>query len=314
MVLLADMLEFCPAGESATAVFAFLDLQRLPREIWVLLSKDDSADMRAIAEKADRLIAMHVLQSQEACAAVAAEVSSEALYMVAARGSEPQGQGPQAASAASAEGARPVYRPRHEGYEEGPLPSHLYVFLPCQVQQAGQVLRVGVLLARKLGRRGVVAAVRPSRLFFVTDSLSHPRFLVDTGSAFSICRGSQQIAWLAPVSLGQMAAAFPAVVSCPSPSPMAVYLASGCFSLLLSVSPSWGLIFSTIIPGGRCGQSAPLFITTPGQRRRRWVVLRGHGPLTAGDFGTAPPVCASLSQRLLSATSFPFGRCSPPRR
>jgi hypothetical protein len=57
--MLAEMLEYCPAGESTTAVFAFLYLQRLPREIWVLLSEDDPANMRAIAEKADRLIAMH---------------------------------------------------------------------------------------------------------------------------------------------------------------------------------------------------------------------------------------------------------------
>ena len=32
-VMLAEMLEFCTAGESSTAVFAFLFLQRLPREI-----------------------------------------------------------------------------------------------------------------------------------------------------------------------------------------------------------------------------------------------------------------------------------------
>ncbi len=65
------MLEVCPAGESATAVFAYLFLQRLPREIRVLLSEDDPADMRAIADKADRLIAMHVPQGHDACAAVA---------------------------------------------------------------------------------------------------------------------------------------------------------------------------------------------------------------------------------------------------
>ncbi len=41
-------------------------------------------------------------------------------------------------------------------------------------------------LVGKLGRRGVVSAIRPGRLFFVTDSSSHRRFLVDTGSAFSI--------------------------------------------------------------------------------------------------------------------------------
>jgi hypothetical protein len=61
--MLAEMLEYCPAGESTTAVFAFLYLQRLPREIRVLLSEDDPANIRAIAEKADRLIAMHTSRS-----------------------------------------------------------------------------------------------------------------------------------------------------------------------------------------------------------------------------------------------------------
>jgi hypothetical protein len=83
-VMLAEMLEYCPAGESTTAVFAFLFLQRLPREIRVLLSEDDPANMRAIAEKADRLIAMHVPQSHDACAAVAADDSSEDAEVVAA--------------------------------------------------------------------------------------------------------------------------------------------------------------------------------------------------------------------------------------
>ncbi len=48
-VLLAEMLEFCPEGESSTAVFAFLFLQRLPREIRVLLSEDGPANMPRLA-------------------------------------------------------------------------------------------------------------------------------------------------------------------------------------------------------------------------------------------------------------------------
>jgi hypothetical protein len=43
-----------------------------------------------------------------------------------------------------------------------------------------------VRLAGKLGHRGVVSAIRPGRLFFVTDSSVNRRYLVDTGSAFSI--------------------------------------------------------------------------------------------------------------------------------
>jgi hypothetical protein len=76
-VMLAEMLEFCPAGESTTAVFTYLFLQRLPREIRVLLSEDDPADVRAIADKADCLIAMHVPQHHDACAAVAGGEDSD---------------------------------------------------------------------------------------------------------------------------------------------------------------------------------------------------------------------------------------------
>jgi hypothetical protein len=83
-VMLAEMLEFCPAGESTTAVVAFLYLQRLPWEIRVLLSEDNPANMRAIAEKADRLIAMHVPPSHDACAAVTAEDSCDEAGVVAA--------------------------------------------------------------------------------------------------------------------------------------------------------------------------------------------------------------------------------------
>jgi hypothetical protein len=86
-VMLAEMLEFCPAGESTTAVFAYLFLQRLPREIRVLLSEDDPADMRAIADKADRLIAMHVPQGHDACPTVSPEDDWEG-DLVAAMGGE----------------------------------------------------------------------------------------------------------------------------------------------------------------------------------------------------------------------------------
>jgi hypothetical protein len=41
-------------------------------------------------------------------------------------------------------------------------------------------------VAGKLGGWGVISAVRPGRLFYITDSVSSRRYLVDTGSAFSI--------------------------------------------------------------------------------------------------------------------------------
>jgi hypothetical protein len=85
-VMQAKMLEYCPAGESATAVFTYLFLQCLPWEIRVLLSEDDPADMRAIADKADRLIAMHVPQGHDTCAAVSS-VKEPDQDLVAATGS-----------------------------------------------------------------------------------------------------------------------------------------------------------------------------------------------------------------------------------
>ncbi len=71
--MLAEMLKYCPAGESVTAVFVYLFLQRLPCEIRVLLSKDDPADMRAIADKVDRHIVMHFPQGHDACTTVSPE-------------------------------------------------------------------------------------------------------------------------------------------------------------------------------------------------------------------------------------------------
>jgi hypothetical protein len=44
-----------------------------------------------------------------------------------------------------------------------------------------------VLLGGKLvSRGGVISIVRPSKLFYITDSVSQRHFLVDTGSTFSI--------------------------------------------------------------------------------------------------------------------------------
>ena len=47
-------------------------------------------------------------------------------------------------------------------------------------------LRVPLQLAGKLGVRGLVNAVAPGQLVYVSDQLSNRRFLVDTGAAYSI--------------------------------------------------------------------------------------------------------------------------------
>jgi hypothetical protein len=57
--LMAAMLEICPRGEEKTDLFACLFLQRLPRELRVLLAKADKKDPKALAEQADELWGMH---------------------------------------------------------------------------------------------------------------------------------------------------------------------------------------------------------------------------------------------------------------
>ena len=55
--LLADMLEMCPVDQQSNIFFAVLFLQRLPRDIRVLLTHEDHTDLRGLAAHADRLVA-----------------------------------------------------------------------------------------------------------------------------------------------------------------------------------------------------------------------------------------------------------------
>jgi hypothetical protein len=55
--------------------FAWAFLQRLPREVRVLLAQDDHADMRKLAEKAFALLALHQPQGHDLTAVAAATPS-----------------------------------------------------------------------------------------------------------------------------------------------------------------------------------------------------------------------------------------------
>jgi hypothetical protein len=57
--LMAAMLETCPRGEEKTNLFACIFLQRLPREIRVLLAKADHKDPKTLATQAEELWALH---------------------------------------------------------------------------------------------------------------------------------------------------------------------------------------------------------------------------------------------------------------
>jgi hypothetical protein len=57
--MMAAMLEVCPRSEEKTTLFASFFLQRLPREIRVLLARVDHKDPKALAQQADELWALH---------------------------------------------------------------------------------------------------------------------------------------------------------------------------------------------------------------------------------------------------------------
>jgi hypothetical protein len=57
--MMAAMLETCPRREEKTNLFACIFLQRLPREIRVLLARVDHNDPKELAKQADELWALH---------------------------------------------------------------------------------------------------------------------------------------------------------------------------------------------------------------------------------------------------------------
>jgi hypothetical protein len=75
------MLEICPRGAEKTELFACLFLQRLPREIRVLLAK---ADLEDLADEADQLWGMHDAPATLA-PVLAADVPEEATLVAVRR-------------------------------------------------------------------------------------------------------------------------------------------------------------------------------------------------------------------------------------
>ena len=75
--LLAEMLRLCPRGQENNAVFNCLYLNKLPRELRILLSEADMADKQALGARADLFAAHNSKQAHDVVATVAAGPSSE---------------------------------------------------------------------------------------------------------------------------------------------------------------------------------------------------------------------------------------------
>jgi hypothetical protein len=75
--LLAEMLLLCPRGQENKAFFNCLFLNKLPRELRILLSEADMADKQALGAGADLFAAHNSKQAHDVVAAMAAGPSSE---------------------------------------------------------------------------------------------------------------------------------------------------------------------------------------------------------------------------------------------
>jgi hypothetical protein len=76
--LLAAMLELSPRGQEGNIYFTHLFLRLLPRELRIMLGEDDHQDPRPLAEKADKLWAIHG-RGQTAAAVAAVNLMGEEL-------------------------------------------------------------------------------------------------------------------------------------------------------------------------------------------------------------------------------------------
>ncbi len=75
--LLAEMLRLCSRGQENNAFFNCLFLNKLPRELRILLSEADMADKQALGARADLFAAHNSKQAHDVVAAVAAVSSPE---------------------------------------------------------------------------------------------------------------------------------------------------------------------------------------------------------------------------------------------
>jgi hypothetical protein len=73
--LLAEMDKFKP--KDMHSFYAYHFLQRMLREVRVLLAREDSSNMRLLAEKADELMSLHLPQQHDVVAAVQHDGQSE---------------------------------------------------------------------------------------------------------------------------------------------------------------------------------------------------------------------------------------------
>jgi hypothetical protein len=91
--LMNQMLEICPRGEEKNKFFLFLFLQRLPRELRVMLAEENISEPRDLAAKADRHWAMLNHQTHGLVAPITAAESEEPVIAAVQHAGRGRGRG-----------------------------------------------------------------------------------------------------------------------------------------------------------------------------------------------------------------------------
>jgi hypothetical protein len=91
--LLAEMIRICPRGEENSTFFNCHFLQKLPRELRVLLSEADMSDKRVLSARADQIWAHHAQHHHDIVATVAVEQEVEDPAVLAIHGTRGRGRG-----------------------------------------------------------------------------------------------------------------------------------------------------------------------------------------------------------------------------
>jgi hypothetical protein len=81
--LLADMMEFCPAGMETHLFFHYLFTQRLPQSLRTQLGEAEHGDPRALAARADRLWAVHAQPTGTVAAVESTDIEAAPVAAVA---------------------------------------------------------------------------------------------------------------------------------------------------------------------------------------------------------------------------------------
>jgi hypothetical protein len=172
--LLADMLQLCPAGESSTKLFRMLFLQRMPRELRIILAEDAVSELQQLAARADVLWTHHGGAGGGLVMAAVSpteEPGEDASTVAAVGGNPPRGKTWKwRGKPGRARGGRQVSS-QDGGGSTPPDGGKQRVWLCSQHGERGSVVYPTMRLARKLVGPARLNAVAAGRLAHMWDQL-----------------------------------------------------------------------------------------------------------------------------------------------